>query len=574
MQKGSDKKGVIQLAEILHRQGVKYVVFSPGSRNAPLMITFDNDERFTCFVIPDERSAAFYGLGLAEQSKTPVAIMCTSGSALLNYYPAISEAFYRNIPLVIVSADRPKEWIDQGDGQTIRQENVFSNHICGYAELLEHPKDSQEIQQNERAIMNLMTQAKQANGGPVHINFPFEEPLYNQVEITQSELQTQVDTRDVKQFTKEELAELKAIWGNASKKLILCGQMPKNDRLNEQLKRLAAEDKSVAIVVENTSNLQDRNFIHCIDRTIESFLEDNPELYRPDLLITIGGAVISKKVKSYFRKYKPIHNWKVGEAFLEMDTYRSLTKSLPVSGNYFFDCVLDQFEGNQSRFGEQWKQLDYLVREKHDNFLMQAPYSDLSVYNLLLDSVPDFSNLHISNSSTIRYTQLFDSVSTISYFCNRGTSGIDGSVSTAIGNALASSAKLNILITGDMSFFYDSNALWNLHLPTNVRIFLINNSGGGIFDIIPGPKDTLQLDAYFVMNHHFSAEHLCKTFDVNYFKASSLDEIDTQLDVFLEVAENERPGVMEIFTPRETNAQVLAKYFEAIKVKEAPVLTL
>lgn len=568
----SDKEGIVQLAEVFHNQGVKYIVFSPGSRNAPLVITFANDERFKTFVIPDERSAAFYALGLAEQSKSPVAVMCTSGSALLNYYPAVSEAYYRNIPLVVVSADRPSEWVDQGDGQTIRQHNVFANHICHYTELFENPSSDNQKWFNERTVIESLHKAKRANGGPVHINIPLNEPLYGQGK-KEGEWDAFAEIMDLgAQLSPEQIKELREIWNSSKKKLILCGQMPKNGRLNAQLRDLAT-DKGIAVVVENTSNLQDRNFVHCIDRTIETFLKDNPEMYQPDLLITIGGAVISKKIKTYFRTHQPRHHWRVGHDFPYMDTYQSLTKSIPMLEVDFFDTVMEEsFAKDISRYGEQWKQLDYLVRGEHENFMYGVPYSDLSVFNLVLDAVPDSSNLHISNSSTIRYTQLFDPIKSVAYFCNRGTSGIDGSVSTALGNTLASTDKLNVLITGDLSFFYDSNALWNHHLPSNFRIFLINNGGGGIFDIIPGPKTTPNVDDYFVAQHDFSAEHIAKAFNVNYFKADSMESIDSQLNEFLEVYDNDRPGIMEIFTDREVNAKVLADYFKAIKVEGVPVL--
>src|SRR5690554_397428 len=576
MGKVSDKPGVQQLVEAFYKHGVKHIVFSPGSRNAPLVVSFANDPRFKCIVIPDERSAAFYALGMAEQSGSPAGVICTSGSALLNYYPAVSEAFYRNIPLVVVSADRPSEWIDQGDGQTIRQENVFQNHICASTTLFENPKSQDQTWFNKRSIDEVMNTAKSLNGGPIHINFPFTEPLYNSKDI-----KTAVDDSDLKstalfelmpQLSSLQKEELRKIWNNSSKKMILCGQMPKNSYLNEQLKTLT-NDKSVAVVVENTSNLQDKSFIHCIDRTITSFIDEDPELYQPDLLITIGGAVISKKIKSYLRKYKAVNHWKVGQEFQFMDTFQSLTVSIPMQPNSFLDILLEEgFNRNTSRYGEQWKQLDYLVQGNHAEFLETVPYSDLSVFNLILDSVPDQSALHLSNSSVIRYAQLFDPIKSINYFCNRGTSGIDGSTSTAIGNAIIGENKLHTFITGDISFFYDSNAFWNNHVPSNFRVFLINNGGGRIFNIIPGPKNTPHKDKFFVAKHSFSAKSICEAYNVNYYAAKSMQEIDQQLDAFYEIQANDRPAVFEIFTDAEQSGEILLDYFNSIKVADVPVL--
>jgi 2-succinyl-5-enolpyruvyl-6-hydroxy-3-cyclohexene-1-carboxylate synthase len=582
MGKVSEKAGVQQLAQAFLKHGVKYIVFSPGSRNAPLVVTFANDDRFKCIVIPDERSAAFYALGMAEQSNSPVAVMCTSGSALLNYYPAVSEAFYRNIPLVVVSADRPNEWVDHGDGQTIRQENVFRNHICASTFLYEKPNSKDQTWFNKRTLDEVLNTAKSVKGGPVHFNFPFTEPLYNTVESENSAESNEAGNPErftellelSPQLSSLQKEELREIWNNSPRKMILFGQMPKNGYLNEQLKNLA-NDKSVAIVVENTSNLQDRSFIHCIDRTITSFLENDPELYQPDLLITIGGAVISKKIKSYLRKYKAKNNWKVGQEFQFMDTFQSLTSSIPMQPNAFLDFLLeDGFTRNTSRYGEQWKQLDYLVKGNHDEYFETVPYSDLSVFNLILDAVPDQSDLHLSNSSVIRYAQLFDPINSIKYYCNRGTSGIDGSTSTAIGNAIAGNNKLHTFITGDISFFYDSNAFWNHHVPSNFRVFLINNGGGGIFNIIPGPQSTPNGDEFFVAKHSFSAKSICEAFNVNYCAANSMQEIDEQLDKFFEIQPNDRPVVMEIFTDGDLSGKILMDYLEKTKVKDIPVLEL
>lgn len=565
----SEKYGVQQLKELCLLNGLETFVFSPGSRNAPLVVAFSQDDRFKCYVIPDERSAGFYALGMAEELQKPVAVACTSGSALLNYYPAVSEAFYRNIPLVVVSADRPKEWTDMGDGQTIRQNGVFRNHIIDETSLLESPSNENEKWFNQKEIDRVLQQSRK---GPVHINFPFNEPLYNKSENKLENVAHSKLLEPEKNLSSVHLSKLAETWNNSPRKLIICGQIPKSGHLQEQLKQLA-QDSSVAVLVENTSNLSDRSFIHCIDRTINSITSDYPELFRPDLLITIGGAVISKKIKSYLRSYKPKNHWKIGDEFQFMDTYQSLTTSIPVEPNTFFKTILDgDFKFSLSRYGEQWKQLDYLIQEKHDQYFFSAEYSDLSVFQLLMDAVPENSQLHFGNSSVIRYAQLFDPIRSITHKCNRGTSGIDGSTSTALGNCLADPNHLHTFISGDISFFYDSNAFWNHHLPSNFRMFVINNGGGGIFNIIPGPHTTDSKDQFFVTNQSFSAKSICEAFAVNYMSANSIEEIDNQLNKFFEIQSNDRPVVMEIFTPREKNDQVLKDYFDKIKVKEVKEL--
>jgi 2-succinyl-5-enolpyruvyl-6-hydroxy-3-cyclohexene-1-carboxylate synthase len=458
-----------------------------------------------------------------------------------------------------------------GDGQTIRQEGVFSNHIIDQTSLLESPKNEDEKWFNQREIDRVLQRSKK---GPTHINFPFNEPLYN---LSEDKVTTEVHTELIEpdnQLSSQQISKLSEIWKNSERKLIICGQMSKNGYLQEQLKQLA-NDSSTAILVENTSNLSDRSFIHCIDRTINSITVDFPELFQPDLLITLGGAVISKKVKSYLRSYKPKNHWKIGNDFQFMDTYQSLTASIPISPNTFFNSVLEgDFKFGLSRYGEQWKQLDYLVQDKHNAYFQNSDYSDLSVFQLILDAIPEKSQLHFGNSSVIRYAQLFDPIHSIVHKCNRGTSGIDGSTSTALGNCLADPDHLHTFISGDVSFFYDSNAFWNHHLPSNFRMFVINNGGGGIFNIIPGPDKSEVKDKYFVTNQSFSAKSICEAFEVNYLSAHSMDEIDNQLNSFFEIQSNECPVLMEIFTPREINDKVLKDYFEKTKISELKKLEL
>jgi 2-succinyl-5-enolpyruvyl-6-hydroxy-3-cyclohexene-1-carboxylate synthase len=575
MGKISDKKGVQQLLQLAKSYGLKKIVVSPGSRNAPLSISFSQSVDFECFVIPDERAAAFYALGMAEQLQEPVAVVCTSGSAVLNYSPAVAEAFYRCIPLVVISADRPAHWIDQGDGQTIRQVGALSNHILAETSLLETPKNATDIAFNHAEIERVFLSCLGAQKGPIHINFPFNEPLYGTIDSTEIEeikLPIKAVSQSFPLLNEDELSEIKKVWSSTKKKMIICGQLEHQPQLQHILSELSG-DSSVAILVENTSNLAHRRFIHCIDRTLNSITENDLENgFKPELLITIGGAVISKKIKSFLRRVDHLTHWKIGMEFPAMDTYQQLTKSYQLDPSTFFrQLIAEQPQLNNSRFGEQWKQLDYLIQEKHETYFHSAPYGDLSVFQYLMDVVPDDSYLHMANSSVVRYCQLFDGLASLRYFCNRGTSGIDGSTSTAIGAAMAKPDTLHTFISGDISFFYDSNALWNQHLPKNIRIIVINNGGGGIFKIIPGPDTSEELDDFFVAKQNYSVEFLCKAFDVNYLSANCLEEIDQQIIPFYSEQANKRPVVMEVFTPHEANDKQLKEYFEKIRIEKSRV---
>lgn len=555
----SNKIGVQLLVEQCIKHGLKRIVFSPGSRNAPLVIAFDEHPDTECIVIHDERSAAFFAMGMAQKLNEPVAIVCTSGSAVLNYYPAVAEAYYQCIPLVIITADRPNEWIDQGDGQTIVQDNVFKNHIRysnTFSESFENENKKWFLEREISKGFNI------GNGnwkGPIHFNIGLTEPLYNSAEIERFETKTIHFFQSKLSLNADQLAEIKQIWNKAEKIMVVCGQTQKNYELLKQL-TLISEDNRVAVLVENTSNLVHSKFIHCIDRTLNTIHENEVEEFNPDLIISLGGAVVSKKIKAFIRKAKVNNHIKIGYDFPFMDTYQSLTYSIEANPEDFFELI-NSFEKplSKSLYGSKWKQKDYLKQEKMASFFQRVPYSDISVFEMILDFIPENANLHMANSSVVRYCQLFDPISSITYWSNRGTSGIDGSTSTAAGISFASKSELNVLITGDISFFYDSNALWNNHLSSNLRIILINNEGGGIFKIIPGPSDSNQLEKYFVAKHQYKAEFICKAFDVEYYKAESLSEIENQMEDFYKYSD--RPKLIEIFTPSDINHKMLEEFF-------------
>jgi 2-succinyl-5-enolpyruvyl-6-hydroxy-3-cyclohexene-1-carboxylate synthase len=316
------------------------------------------------------------------------------------------------------------------------------------------------------------------------------------------------------------------------------------NRNNELQKLLAdfAQNTNVGVLVENTSNLSNSGFVHCIDRTLNLISEVESEKFIPDVLITLGDAIVSKKIKTFLRKNKPKQHWKIGFAFPNMDTYQSATHVFQVDAASFFKQLLqDQSEINSNNYGSLWRQKDYLAKDKSVGYLDKVEYSDLQVFDYIFQYLPERSILHMANSSVVRYCQLFDPIPSIDYFGNRGTSGIDGSTSTAVGASVANQEKLHVLVTGDISFFYDSNALWNSYLGKNLRIILINNSGGGIFRIIPGPSTSPQRDTFFEATHETNSEGLCKSFNVNYQTVNTAISLQTVLTDFFTESLNQRP---------------------------------
>ena len=549
------KKELAQLViSACYQFDIDTIVISPGSRNAPLTIGFSNHSKIETLSIVDERCAAFFALGIAQQKQKPVAVLCTSGSALLNYYPAIAEAFYSNIPLVIISADRPKHLIDIGDGQTIRQENVFENHILFSANLIENPKFISRNSQLLGEALQIATSQK----GPVHINVPFDEPLYETVgELNQFHFpKISSSFLDNSNIDYENLAK---IWNSSQKKIILVGVNYPDAKLH-QLIDLYAEDDSVLVFTETTSNLHHSKAINSIDQLIFSLDDHQFQELRPDILVTFGGMIISKRIKQFLRKYTPKHHWDIDER-KATNTYFCLSEFIQTRPLNFFSNFNQIISKTESSYQPKWLAIRDQRRKKHTKYLSKITHSDFKVFEQVLNSISNNSQLQISNSAIIRYAQLFTVKETIDVFCNRGTSGIDGSTSTAIGAAFESK-KQTVFITGDLSFFYDSNALWNKNIPANFRIVLINNSGGGIFKIIPGPSTT-NAAKYFETPHCLTAEYLCKMYGFKYQKAYSTETVKQELESFYQ--ESEQPKILEIFTPSAENDLILTAYFKYIQ---------
>jgi 2-succinyl-5-enolpyruvyl-6-hydroxy-3-cyclohexene-1-carboxylate synthase len=539
------------IIQIFLAKGLTHIVISPGSRNAPLTIGFVNNPAFNCYSIADERCAAFFALGMAQQLKKPVAVVCTSGSALLNYYPAFAEAFYSEIPLVVLSADRPQEKIDIGDGQTIRQENVFANHSLYNANLLAKASAENDFKINK--AIHVATVQK----GPVHINAPFEEPLYETVsEPTVEVLISEFNEKD-KSISSEEIATCADIWNSSKKKLILVGVNAPQE-IESEFINLLAQDPTVVVMTETTSNLHHPTFLNNIDTIITPFTPKDFEDFQPELLLTFGGMVVSKRIKAFLRKYKPQHHWHV-DSLRAYDTFGCLTKHFEVHPNVFFKQLFPFAQSVTSNYHQTYQEMASFRKGKHNDYLKTIPFSDFRVFDKVITSLPQDAMLQISNSSAIRYAQLIDLHPSITVFCNRGTSGIDGSTSTAIGAAIVQN-KLTILLTGDISFLYDSNALWNEYIPKNFKIILINNGGGGIFRILPGHQESEVFNKFFETSHCLTAAQLANMYQFDYFIASDETSLSQGLSDLYK--QNSKPSILEVFTPTRINDSILLDYFK------------
>ena len=570
------------LVSLCKIHGVKQVVISPGSRNAPLILGFTGDPYFECFSIVDERSAGFFALGLSQQSRIPTALVCTSGSALLNYYPAVAEAFYSRIPLVVISADRPPYKIDIGDGQTIRQPGVFEKHIGFQAALhqdLTHAperirgegtggdsgRDRNKRQalrqgQNEELICRALQTAIQ-NQCPVHLNAPFEEPLY-QTRETPAFLPEMVPDPVSRPTNAPDWDALESIWRQSGKKMVLIGAHPPGGLDQESLEALAA-DPSVLVFTETTSNVHHPGFFPSIDSIMAPVEVSGraAELFRslqPDLLLTLGGMVVSKKIKQFLRNHPPKTHWHA-DPFWAPDTFYALDTHIEMSAGAFLKEFLPRLSPGGVPYRREWDQIRNGYEQGREAYLGKIPFSDMAAFGQILEAIPAGVQVQLANSSTVRYAQLFDMRAENPVFCNRGTSGIEGSTSTAVGASVNSMDPV-LLITGDLSFFYDTNGFWNNYLRPDFRIVVINNQGGGIFRILPGKEANPTFENYFETVQHRSVKAVCELYGLEHRRAASASELSDALANFFDPSDS--PRLLEVKTPRKLNDAVLLGYFD------------
>ena len=556
---------IYNIAQICFQKGITHAVLSPGSRCAPLTISFARHPGIKTITIPDERSAAFIGIGIAQQTKNPSVLICTSGSAAYNYAPAVAESYYQQIPLLVLTADRPPEWIDQLDGQTIRQNNLYGNHVKASFNLpvdYTHPDSKWEV---ARTISEAINLANQYPAGPVHINIPLREPFYPKEEIAFDQ-----DIKIIKEIVSQPVLS-EAAWKvlldeylKAGKKLIVAGQHSQSEALIRLL-----SSSPVPVVSDLISNLHgSRGVVTKQDIIFSDKNEDVLSGLKPDLLITFGNSLISKNLKNYLRKYKPSLHWHIQPAGKTADTFQSLTKVIPVYPEYFFSNLFEKTTGRSNMaFLESWQHQDSLGHQKLNKFFSgEKTFSEFETVNEFLKYIPENSILHLANSMAVRYANYVGAVGkkNVEVFSNRGTSGIDGVISTAYGAAMTTD-KIVTVITGDMSFLYDRNAFWNNYLPDNLRILILNNHGGGIFRMIDGPASQPEAEEFFVTHQALTAENTLKDVNIEYLKVNNRETYYTSLADFFSISGKSK--VLEVETDGKLNTEVWARFKKEIEAE-------
>jgi 2-succinyl-5-enolpyruvyl-6-hydroxy-3-cyclohexene-1-carboxylate synthase len=464
----SDKKSVQYLLSFLKQKGISDVVLCPGSRNAPFILSFTADSHFQITSYFDEKVAAFIALGMAKNKQKPVVLVCTSGSAVLNFAPAIVEAYYQNIPLWIFTADRPLEWEGKGENQTIHQLEIYKNYITRSVQL----EETITLQKAQHLFDDIVCNDFK---GPIHFNFPFSEPLYKTVEI--DSIQFKIAEKKIKEV---EIPEIPP----HSKIAIYVSELLPNNPLKQTLEELAKWDH-VLIFTEINSNCIAPAFLSRVDHV---FSETIPEIYKPDVLITIGGAMISKRARNFFKSNPQIQHIDIAEY---PRTWNNISNNFFFILSNHFDTTLKnliKIEDSciSKEFKSYWNNKEIESKSYLKKYLEHAKYSEYKICNTLVAQAPQNSTIFWGNSSAIRYGgwSMWQERPDLKHISNRGTSGIEGVLATAIGWKKANPKDHIVCILGDISALYEVNSFLAMNEIESMTVIVLNNFGGKIFDNI------------------------------------------------------------------------------------------
>jgi 2-succinyl-5-enolpyruvyl-6-hydroxy-3-cyclohexene-1-carboxylate synthase len=551
---------VFTIAQSCEQAGISHAIICPGSRSAPLVYAF-TQSAIDCKSVVDERSAAYIALGIAQQTRKPVVLICTSGTAALNFFPAIAEAFYQQVSLLVLTADRPPELLNQQDGQMIMQKDVYGGHVKASFELPCYPSGQEHFQETQSLMEKALFISKSPAAGPVHVNIPLAEPLYPNT-LTNTTAQGSPPQNIVEPLRAEipdsTAKTIQSLWQKASKKLIVVGQSPCNAQLTAALIELQSHGNTV-IVCDILSNQYSFNTASHLDYLMMRADSELLKEMEPDLILSFGGPVLSKAFKKWLKQLRPATHIRFNEPNRPIDTYQNVTHAYEAAAApVLFKLALNhKTAATPQRYQLFWQQANKVIAATIDRYTREPIWSELHVMNQLLDRIPDVSNVQVGNSSMIRYISYLGNINP-SWVLNgnRGTSGIDGSTSTAVGAALVNN-RPTFLLTGDIAFLYDINALWN-PLPPNLKIIVFNNNGGGIFQLIDGPgKQPEQLN-YFTTPHQQNIEALCGAKGIKHFKAFDAPSLSKILSRFFDPTTP--AAILEITFDRDANAEEFERF--------------
>lgn len=530
---------VFTIAKVCQEFGVEEAVICPGSRSAPLVYAFMKQPGIKCCSVVDERSAGFIALGKAQQYQKPVVLICTSGTALLNFFPAVAEAYYQKVPLLILSADRPPELLNQQDGQMIMQKHVYGRHVNGSHELLCFEEAKVDFQLTERIVLTALYETILSSGaGPVHINVPLREPLYP--EQIQSAIPRLHQFKDIGHtplpLPTQMLDEVKQAWYSTRKKLIVVGQLAPDEGLTNTLKRLQ-EQPDIAVITDVVSNQCHAATVSGFDAILQYADENTLQNLEPDLIFSLGGPLVSKALKTWLKTIKPTHHFRLGGEQSGINTYQNITQFIRCKPKDFLNAVIAitrKPSAAPENYAGVWKMYFEKAQSIQSNWLKKSAWCEPLAISQIISCLGKDHSLQLANSGTVRFVSwLCKTNDGLEVFGNRGTSGIDGTVSTAIGAATAKPEKTHVLLVGDLSLLYDRNAFWQKELPQNLRIVVLNNGGGKIFEWIEGPTKHPEFLEWFTTPHSRNLKNLSDDFGFAHYICSNSNDLQNQLNKFL-----------------------------------------
>ena len=564
----TSKKFCSIIFDILEQKGIKDVVCSPGSRNVPLLLAASARASLKKHFVVDERSAGFTGLGMALVSKRPVVLICTSGTALLNYAPSIAEAYYQNIPLIVLSADRPIQWIDQDDSQTLKQDGALDNFVKKSYSIPAVNDDEPELQWYVNRIINeAVLTCLSRKKGPVHINIHLSEPL-GLKSLLSNNKQREINILEANSIRNKNIFKDLALKLSKSNVMLVAGFSQPDSELQKVIAEFS-KFPNVTVMAETISNLHLTEDNYSIDSVLTAFENEELDKLFPEVVISIGGSLVSRKLKEYLRRNSSrFEHWSIGYNDTVTDPFMGLRLKIELPGVNFFRSVTREIkkikvDTSKQEYRQLWKEKRIIANKTKQKYVDQSDWSELKAFSLILSNLPFSENLFLSNGTPVRYAQIIKYKLPHASYCNRGVSGIDGSVSTAVGGAI-SYKEGSLLITGDLSMSYDIGALGLKDVPSNFKIIVIDNQGGGIFRFIPTTSNLEEREEYFCQSPILPLKELAQGYDWDYLECEDEISLKEALPHFFT---STKKIIMRIVCDGVNSAEILKKYM-SLKVKQ------
>lgn len=532
------------LIALLKKHNIRHLVLSPGSRNIPFVHSVEKDGFFTCYSIVDERSAAFFAIGLIQELGTPVAICCTSGTAVCNYSSGVAEAYYQKLPLIVLTADRNPYYLNQMEDQMIPQIDIFKN-ICKSEVFMPIVKNTDDEWYCTRIVNEALLEMNHHGSGPIHIDFPVPDGHF------EYEVNNLPEVKMIERFTVDQTDQLRDKLKQIRNKriLLIYGQTGKHTETEINQIRSFCTKYDAVITADLLSNLQMDECVYpfVITKVLNA---EAMKVLKPDIIVSCNGNTISG-MRSFANSLPTdVEHWLVCEDGRVADPFKKLNCIFEMSTKHFFQNAIEASNDDNctNGYASLWKHYENTIQYPVEEF------NDWYVVKRFMQRLPEKGLLHLANSSSVRLAQYFRVPTGIRVYCNRGTNGIDGSMSSFIGQSCVTN-DLSFLLIGDLSFFYDMNALWNRYVRKNVRILLNNNSGAHMFHYTHGVTRIDTLNENIAAEHFTTAEGWAKECAFIYLKAKNEDELEAGLQLFM--SESDRPILLEVFTDKKKDADYL-----------------